>query len=87
MYQQITYIETFCTKGVLLSFCISATTPLISIPALTINYDSQNLTWHSKTKQPYIAIAEHLQKRLVFLMYLSKKHTSIKHCTNEAQVL
>jgi hypothetical protein len=62
--KQIIYIETFCTKGVVLSFCISATTPLISIPALTINGDSQNLTHHSKPNN-LIYLKHNMYKRLV----------------------
>ena len=48
--------KTFCTRGVVLSFWISATTPLISIPAFSMNGYPQNLTEHSTrhTKNPRI---------------------------------
>lgn len=44
------YKETFWTRGVFLSLRISATTPLISIPALTTNGYPQNLTYRLETK-------------------------------------
>lgn len=44
------YKGTFCTRGVFLSFRISATTPLISIPALSMNGYPQTLPNTGKPK-------------------------------------
>lgn len=44
--------KTFWTRGVFLSFWSSATTPLISIPALAMVYHPENLTTQNQKYSP-----------------------------------